>query len=149
MGGYTVLVVDDEAQIRALVRSVLIRKNYSVIVASDGIDALARYEESGKVDLLLTDIVMPGMDGIQLAERLWSRDQRLAVLYMSGKCEMDAVQRHVTEKGFGFLRKPFQIEGLLGKVAELIQARATKKSPKTAVENSAFPCKKRVVANGA
>lgn len=120
----TILLVDDEPQIRKMVRSLLTRHGYHIIEAADGREALAVLEEGDtRVDLLLTDIVMPGMDGIALADRVWARHPRTPVVYMSGKCEIDTVQRHLSERGFGFVRKPFQIDVLMQAIGEALQTR--------------------------
>lgn len=113
MAHRTILVVDDEPHIRSLVKSVLVRDGHEVIEAVDGAEAIAVWERSpDAIDLLLTDIVMPGMDGCELARQLSSRTPRVRVLYMSGKCEIDVVQEQIKRRGIGFLRKPFDIEGL-------------------------------------
>ncbi len=121
----TIRLVDDEPQIRTLVRSLLVRHGYHILEAGDGAEALAILDDNpARVDLLLTDIVMPGMDGIALADRVWARHPRTPVVYMSGKCEIDTVQRHVRERGFGFVRKPFQIDVLTRAITDALDARA-------------------------
>jgi two-component system cell cycle sensor histidine kinase/response regulator CckA len=124
-----ILVVDDERQIRSLVKSVLTRDGHRIIEASSGVEALAAWERSGgKIDLLLTDIVMPGMDGIELARQLSARASRLRVLYVSGKCEIDVLQEQVRKRGFGFLRKPFDIQGLRHAVLRMLDRPAKKEA---------------------
>jgi two-component system cell cycle sensor histidine kinase/response regulator CckA len=121
------LVVDDEPQIRSFVKSVLVRERHRVLEASDGVDAVALLEKQGqKVDLLLTDIVMPRMDGIELAGRVSSRFPAVRVLYMSGQCEVSAVHRDIENKGFGFIRKPFDVGTLSVKVGEFLAKPARK-----------------------
>lgn len=124
----TILVVDDEPHIRSLVTGVLERRGYRVLEAPDGQEALGICERLGPtINLLLTDIAMPVMDGIQLSERVSSILPNLRILYMSGQCEMDVVQYHVREKGFGFIRKPFALDVLVQRVRELIEAPARRK----------------------
>ena len=126
----TIVVVDDEPHIRSLVKSALERQGYRVLAAQDGQEALGICERLGStIDLLLTDIVMPVMDGIQLSERVSSILPNLRVLYMSGQCEIDVVQHHIQEKGFGFVRKPFALDVLAQRVRKLIEAPARRKGP--------------------
>jgi DNA-binding NtrC family response regulator len=117
----TILVVDDEPDIRSLVKSVLSRHKHRILDASDGVAAVSVFERAGaRIDLLLTDIVMPRLDGVELAGQLTSRSPALRVIYMSGRCEAEAVQRDMETKGFGFLRKPFRIGELELKVREFL-----------------------------
>ena len=121
MARKTILVVDDEPRIRSLVKSVLGRRRHRILEASDGVEAVAVFERKGvKIDLILTDIVMPRMDGIELAERASSQAPKVRVIYMSGKCEAEAVRRDVDAKGFGFVRKPFDIGELDRKVNQFL-----------------------------
>jgi DNA-binding NtrC family response regulator len=127
MARKTILVVDDEPQIRSLVKSVLSRRRHRILEASDGVEAVEVFERPGvKIDLILTDVVMPRMDGIELAGRASSQSPRLRVIYMSGKCEADAVRRDVDTKGFGFVRKPFDIGELDRKVNQFLVKPAAK-----------------------
>jgi len=115
----TILVVDDEPRIRSLVKSVLAKRRHRIIEASDGVEALGIVgQPKVRIDLLLTDIVMPGMDGIELARRTASQSPKVRVIYMSGKCEADAVRLDMERRGFGFVRKPFDIGELDAKVSQ-------------------------------
>ncbi len=126
----TIVVVDDEPHIRSLVKSALERQGYHVLVAQDGQEALGICERLGPtIDLLLTDIVMPVMDGIQLSERVSSILPNLRVLYMSGQCEIDVVQHHIREKGFGFVRKPFALDVLAQRIRKLLRPPRAGKVP--------------------
>ncbi|MGA2327837.1 MAG: response regulator [Bryobacteraceae bacterium] len=118
-----ILVVDDEPEIRALLRSLLSRKGYEIAVACDGVEALSLCQEGSTLDLLLTDVVMPRMDGVQLAEKVSTLYPAARVLYMSGKCEIDAIQRRGCKTGCGFIRKPFEI-GRLGQTIQTLLGRA-------------------------
>jgi two-component system cell cycle sensor histidine kinase/response regulator CckA len=120
-GRETILVVEDQEEVRAVVRNALQAHGYSVIEASDGPGALALL--SGLpvgVDLLLTDVVMPHMSGRELAERSRATHGNLRVLYMSGYTD-DAIVRHgVLEPGIDLLPKPFAVTQLLARVRELL-----------------------------
>jgi len=117
----TILVVDDEPQIRSLVKSVLARRHHRILEASDGVEALGIVERPKVIiDLLLTDIVMPGMDGIELARRTASQSPNVRVIYMSAKCEAEAVRLDMDTRGFGFVRKPFDIDELDDQVSQLL-----------------------------
>jgi signal transduction histidine kinase len=105
-GSETILLVEDEPQVRAVVRRALERSGYSVLVANDPIDALRIADEADGIDLLLTDVVMPQMNGRELAERVRTRRPDTRVLFMSGYTD-DAILRHgVLDEGVPFLQKP-------------------------------------------
>jgi DNA-binding NtrC family response regulator len=117
----TILVVDDEPRIRSLVKTILSRRHHRILEACDGVEALGIVgRPEVRIDLLLTDIVMPGMDGIELARRTASQSPKVRVIYMSGKCEADAVRLDMDTRGFGFVRKPFDIDELEIKVSQFL-----------------------------
>jgi CheY-like chemotaxis protein len=120
-GGETLLVIEDDDGIRALTRRILEGCGYAVLAAADGREALAAAEgHGGRIDLLVTDVVMPHLGGGRLAERLAARRPGLKVLYLSGYAD-DAVVRHgVLERGAAFLQKPFTVAGLARKVREVL-----------------------------
>jgi signal transduction histidine kinase/ActR/RegA family two-component response regulator len=118
-GALRILLVEDQAAVRRLVREVLTRFGHEVLEASNGVEALAVAERAGTIDLLLTDIVMPQMDGAELARRLRRRAPGLAVLYMSGYA--DEALRGL-EEGATFLPKPFLAEELTAAVARAVRA---------------------------
>jgi DNA-binding NtrC family response regulator len=116
-----VLVVDDESSIRVLLRGILARLGHRTIEASDGCEALSLCQQhADALDLLLTDVVMPSMDGLALAEAVSVRFPRLPIIYMSGQCEIEIVQRQMADKGHGFLRKPFQLDVLADTVGKAL-----------------------------
>lgn len=125
----SILVVDDEPQIRSLVTRILAREGYTIFEASDGAEALGVLESQRAVDLVVTDIVMPGMDGIQLAGRVASGFPATGLIYMSGKCDIDVVRTDIERHGFGFIRKPFRIESLSRAVREFLTARLHRREP--------------------
>lgn len=103
-----VLVVDDDAAVRRLVVNVLGKRGYTVLEAENGADAVSRASQQQEpVSLLLTDVVMPGMTGEQLAETLRERDPSLRVLFMSGYSEDDFDDLGIRAIGGGYLTKPF------------------------------------------
>jgi hypothetical protein len=120
-GTETILLVEDEAAVRAVTRQLLQRNGYTVLEAPQGAAALALLEGGPvRLDLLLTDVVMPGMSGRELADQLTSRCPGLRVVYMSGYTD-DAIVRHgMLEPGLEYLQKPFRPDGLLMKVREVL-----------------------------
>lgn len=120
-GTETILLVEDEAQVRLVARGILLRQGYHVIEAETGSEALLLAERNpGSIDLLLSDVVMPGMSGPELAKRLMARRPALKVLCMSGYTD-DAVIRHgAAEAGIAFIQKPFTPVTLARKVREAL-----------------------------
>lgn len=107
-GTETLLLVEDEAEVRNLVRVVLAKLGYTILECSDPSDALAlcdRYE--GQIDLLLTDLIMPRMDGSELSRRIMASRPKMRVLYMSGYALESFARRGVRLPGSVFLAKPF------------------------------------------
>ncbi len=120
----TVLVAEDEDGIRALLKRILSEAGYQVIEARDGPDALLtarRYD--GPIHLLVTDVVMPGMSGGELAQALLRSRPRLEVLYVSGYADADVLNRGVCRTDSTFLGKPFSGNELVGKVRALLDKR--------------------------
>jgi hypothetical protein len=121
VGTETLLLVEDEAAVRASVRRLLEWHGYTVLEARNGEDALRVYEanESG-IDLVLTDLVMPEMGGHELIERLRARDPSLRVLFMSGYTERDFTNNGSMPPGTGFVEKPFTVETLMRRLREVL-----------------------------
>ncbi len=122
-GTETVLLAEDEAPVRAVARQVLERHGYTVLEAPSAEAALdvARHY-SGAIHLLLTDVVMPGMSGHDLAKRLAALRPEVRVVYMSGYTD-DAITRHgVLEPGLAFVQKPFTPDAIARKVREVLDA---------------------------
>jgi DNA-binding NtrC family response regulator len=119
----TILVVEDEAGIRALVRKILRRERYNVLEAGTAEEALAvTAAHQGTIHLLLTDVVLPGMGGRELAEQMRMGNPRLDVLYVSGYTDDEAVRMGAFPPGSKFLQKPFTLGALVGKVREALDA---------------------------
>jgi PAS domain S-box-containing protein len=120
-GSETILVVEDEPAVRSVARQVLARQGYTVLEAPDGQTALTMIAAGGpRVDLVLTDVVMPGMSGRALADQLARRCPGLRVLFMSGYTD-DAIVRHgMLEPGLAYLQKPFRPDALAQKVREVL-----------------------------
>ena len=123
-GQETVLLVEDEDMVRSLARRLLHKNGYHVLEASHGEEALevdAQHAES--IHLLLTDVVMPGMNGPDLAERLVAHRPQIRVVYMSGYTDTIFEDRGILQKGVVFLQKPFSADSLTRKVREALDAR--------------------------
>ena len=126
-GTETVLVVEDEDAVRTFVGEVLRSRGYRVLEAASGTDALALCErDSSPIDLLLTDVVMPGMNGRGLAERFAALRPGAGLLYMSGYAEDEALQQGVQNLGDAFLAKPFSAAALVEAIRTALDARLRK-----------------------
>ena len=122
-GTETILLVEDEAGVRTLARRVLIKCGYAVLEAADGAAAVRVMDgHPGPIHLLVTDVVMPGVGGQVVAERVSERHPGVRVLFVSGYTD-DAVIRHgVLGNGVNFLQKPFSPAALAAKVREVLDA---------------------------
>jgi two-component system, cell cycle sensor histidine kinase and response regulator CckA len=129
-GSATVLLVEDAEPLRRLAGLFLKGSGYQVITAADGSKAQqVAAQITGPIHLLLTDVVMPGMNGRVLAERLAPDHPEMQVLYMSGYTDSFIAGHGVLEPGVHLLRKPFTEEVLLRKVRELLDGKGdTKKT---------------------
>jgi PAS domain S-box-containing protein len=124
-GTETILLVEDEAVVRSLVRRMLEEQGYSVHEAMSGVDALrimktVSRSQDGHIDLLLTDVVMPEQNGRELAEQLTARWPRLRVLFMSGYPDDEVLRRGLPGLESAFLQKPFTAQGLTHAVRTLL-----------------------------
>lgn len=116
-GTETILLVEDEKALMNVASRVLARLGYSVLLAASGEAALAQARQhDGPIHLLLTDLVLPGMDGVTLAKQLRTLRPEVRVLYMSGFSEDVLRLRGAAEPGFVLLEKPFTLEGLASNV---------------------------------
>jgi two-component system, cell cycle sensor histidine kinase and response regulator CckA len=119
-----VLVVDDEQGLRDLVCRTLQAEGYATVEAADGVEALAVVESGpDQVDLVVTDVVMPSMDGRELGRRITQRWPDLPILYTSAYDVNDIFRRGSPSHSAPFLQKPFSLEGLVNTVRDLISSR--------------------------
>jgi len=119
--GETILVVEDEEEVRKLAVQILRRQGYTVLEASQGNETSHICEQhKGAIHLMVMDVVMPGMNGRELAKSLEPHHPEMQVLYMSGYTDNAIVHHGILEKGLNFIQKPFTLEGLLRKVREVL-----------------------------
>lgn len=122
-GSETLLVVEDEEGVRVLVRDYLQMSGYTVLEAGRGDEALRiACEHAGEISLMITDVIMPGMNGRELAERMAILRPTMKVLYMSGYAEAMVFRKGVLEQGVQFLQKPFAPPELGRKVRNVLRA---------------------------
>ena len=125
-GTETILLVEDEPGVRAFAGEALRMQGYTILEARHGIEAqLLSAQHPASIHLLLTDVVMPQMNGREVAERLLPQRPGLKVLYMSGYAEQAVINRGIMESGFAFLPKPFTQHALLSKVREVLDGKAS------------------------
>ncbi len=123
-GSETILLVEDEQQVREVARGILRRYGYTVLEATNGGEALLLCEaHPGPIHLLLSDVVMPGMSGPAVAKRLASVLPHMRVLCMSGYTDDAAVRHGVIEVAFAYLQKPLTVETLARKVRDVLDAK--------------------------
>jgi len=122
-GDETLLLVEDEPEVRSLVQRILKTQGYTVVTAANPDEALAVAREfKGPIQLMVTDVVMPGMSGLQLAERLAPTRPDMRVLFMSGYTNDAIGHQGVLDPGTAFLQKPFTPNALARKVREVLEA---------------------------
>jgi CheY-like chemotaxis protein len=137
-GTETILVAEDEPSVRTLVREELRKLGYRVIEAKNGVEAcLLATQQAGSLQLLLTDVVMPGMGGRELAQHLSVIKPDLRTLFMSGYMDDVGIMAGQEEGTSSFLQKPFTPDVLGRAVRDLLDARTS--SDKTGTSQSASP----------
>jgi CheY-like chemotaxis protein len=122
-GTETILLVEDYAGLRGAARHLLLRQGYTVLECTDGesaLDLIARTEP--RIDLLLTDVVMPVMSGRELAERFRMRFPGAKILYMSGYPDQAIVSHGILNPGVAYLQKPFSSTSLSQKVRQVLDS---------------------------
>jgi len=124
-GTETILLAEDEASVRRLLRRLLDANGYRVIEAADGREALRLLEQhGGSIDLLLTDIVMPGLNGRELSQKALASKPGLKVIYMSGYTDEALSDTGALGPGVSFLRKPLKLDTLSTRIREVLDAPA-------------------------
>lgn len=117
----TVLLVEDDDAVRLLVRRILRKESLELLEAENGFEALKVAEMHAEgIDLLLSDVAMPGMSGAELAQRLRERYPDLAVLFMSGYFDQETVRAPIAERHEPFIEKPFTPDELARRVSEIL-----------------------------
>jgi PAS domain S-box-containing protein len=124
-GSETLLLVEDETEVRELVRYILAAQGYRVLAAEDGVDALqVAQDHEGPIHLLITDVVMPRLSGKALADQLRSSRPKMRVLFTSGYTDNAIVHHGVLDEDVHFLSKPFELEALVRRVREVLDGSA-------------------------
>jgi two-component system cell cycle sensor histidine kinase/response regulator CckA len=108
----TILLVDDDKDLREFLYQHLLHCGHAVLQAGSGLEALDRFRRNPEIDLVVSDIVMPGMSGDQLAHKLVEHRPALPVVFMSGNAPNHIESMVLLEEGRNFLRKPFSLESL-------------------------------------
>jgi CheY-like chemotaxis protein len=128
-GSETILLVEDDDRVRALVSNMLRKNGFTVLLASAGDQALeiaARHR--GRIHLLLTDVVMPGLNGRLLSEKLILNRPDTRVLYMSGYSDDEILRHGVKKAAAHFIQKPFSVDALIHKIRETLGGRIQTRS---------------------
>jgi CheY-like chemotaxis protein len=117
----TILLVEDEDMVRGLMSEVLEREGYRVLACSHPAEGIAECRRhGGEIDLLLTDVVMPGMNGREMADRIHEFLPQLRVVFMSGYTEHALTQEGRVDPQFEYLQKPFTLKSLTEKLAKVL-----------------------------
>ena len=120
--GETILLVEDYRSLREMIRIGLEKVGYKVVAAGNGVEALDLAKSHKEaIQLLITDVIMPEMDGPQLVEQISEQNSGIKVLFMSGYADEMLGQRSVLNSGVAFIKKPFEICDLLAKIREALQ----------------------------
>ena len=122
-GAETILLIEDNDELRGAARGILEALGYRVAVAANGSEALATFERiGGLVDLVLCDVVMPGMSGQEIVARIRAKSPDTRVLFMSGYTDNVVVRHGILEGEFEFLEKPFSADRLAAKIRQVLEA---------------------------
>jgi len=124
-GSETILLVEDEECVRQLIRETLEMKGYEVLEADSGAAALRiAASQTGRIDLVITDMILPGMSGQELAKRLTERYPTARILFVSGYTEEAIIHQGMLDEGTAFLQKPFRLRELAQKVRQVLNSAA-------------------------
>lgn len=122
-GRETILVVEDEESLGNLFELILKRQGYTVLRAADGAAAIQIFEQQfDLIDLLITDVILPGFSGHQLAQRIWAKSKDLPVIFMSGYTDDEVLRYGVREATDRFLQKPFTPDSLIRQIRSSLEA---------------------------
>ena len=120
---FTILLVEDEDFVRNVTREVLELSGYRVLEAIDAEGGIELYNEFGdEIDLLLTDLIMPGLNGRELASKLSAVSPTIKVIFMSGYTDNPVIRKDLSHLESNYLQKPFTLDGLIDKVREVLAA---------------------------
>jgi len=123
-GSETILVVEDDEEVRKLAKRILEKQGYKILDGSQGNEAIQICEEhKGPIHMMVTDVVMPGMSGRELANRLMSVHPEMKVLYMSGYTDDAIVHHGVLDPGIAYIQKPFAPDTFASKVRQILDGR--------------------------
>ena len=123
-GSGTVLLVEDEDTVRAVAERALTRQGYTVVTAADGDEGLEAIKADSEFDLVVSDVVMPSMDGPAMAKEIRKLAPKMPVLFMSGYAE-EQLRREIDIEGMHFIPKPFSVQQIATKVAQVLGAQRT------------------------
>lgn len=113
----TILIVEDDLQYRKMSRQFLIKEGYTVFEACNGEEAIQLYEAKKlKLDLLFTDVIMPKIDGVTLAEQLCALDPGIKVIFTSGYSTKRKIEKNLQNEEIHFIEKPYKMTALLEKI---------------------------------
>jgi CheY-like chemotaxis protein len=126
--GETVLVVEDEPVVRDLIVEVLGDLGYKALEAGDGPSGLKLLQSKRRIDLLITDVGLPGLNGRQLADQARERRPDLKVLFITGYAENATLANGFLEPGMAMMTKPFAVDALARKIGQLLEGQATGES---------------------
>lgn len=115
-----ILLLEDETNLRTLISEILSTRGFKVLLPKDGYDGSELIMNSANIDLMISDVVMPGISGPQMMEKLWKKHPKAQVLLMSGYLD-ETVNLDMSKGGFYFLQKPFNTQQLLKKIEEIIR----------------------------
>jgi two-component system cell cycle sensor histidine kinase/response regulator CckA len=123
-GGGRILLVEDEDTVRAVAERALTRQGYTVVTAADGDEGLEAIKADSEFDLVVSDVVMPSMDGPAMAKEIRKLAPKMPVLFMSGYAE-EQLRREIDIEGMHFIPKPFSVQQIATKVAQVLGAQRT------------------------
>ena len=116
----TILVADDDAAVRKVTTRVLERAGYKVLAAGTGAEALQILEQAGTADLLMTDVIMPGMNGRDLAAQVLQMRPGMKVIFLSGYTDETITPHGVLPPGVNYIEKPFSQDGMIETVRKVL-----------------------------